>query len=96
MRISARAGGLCSHLDRHANIGFGRIGLGLAHLLSDVRLRGVPIILETPFHPSLDGRTELALVGLLARAPPDSEPALQLARRVLDAVRRRARVSALE
>lgn len=88
----AHAGGLGSHLDRHANIGFGRIGLGLQHHLSDVRMRGLPLILETPFHPSLDGRTELALVGLLARPPPDSERALLLARRILDAVRRRARV----
>ncbi len=38
-----------SHLDRHAHIGHGNIGVaGFRNVLSDRRFRGVPMILETP------------------------------------------------
>jgi deoxyribonuclease-4 len=40
---------LGSRRDRHAHIGSGRIGLaGFANIVSDARLRDVPMILETP------------------------------------------------
>ena len=42
-------GGLGSHLDRHENIGKGQIGEdGFRRILTDVRLRDKPFILETP------------------------------------------------
>jgi deoxyribonuclease IV len=42
-------GGLGSHLDRHAAIGEGQIGLeGFRMLLNDPRFRGTPMVLETP------------------------------------------------
>jgi len=45
---------LGSRRDRHAHIGRGRIGsAGFAHVVNDPRLRGLPMILETP-----KGRTE--------------------------------------
>ena len=47
--------GLAGRVDRHAHIGWGRIGRrGFAALLADPRLDGVPMILETP--KGTDGR----------------------------------------
>jgi len=44
---------LGSRIDRHEHIGRGHIGLeGLANLVNDGRLAGVPLILETPKGPS--------------------------------------------
>ncbi|MGA1849037.1 MAG: deoxyribonuclease IV [Thermoplasmatota archaeon] len=41
--------GLGSRVDRHSNIGEGMIGLeGFRHLLNDIRMKDVPMILETP------------------------------------------------
>ena len=41
--------GVGSHLDRHENIGRGKIGReGFRRIVNDVRLRGIPMILETP------------------------------------------------
>ena len=43
-------GGLGSHVDRHANIGFGQIGeAGFRAILQSPDLRGKAFILETPF-----------------------------------------------
>ena len=37
------------HLDRHENIGKGKIGIdGFRRIMSDYRLRNIPMILETP------------------------------------------------
>jgi deoxyribonuclease-4 len=42
-------GDLGSHKDRHAHIGQGHIGLeGFRHLVNDLRLAGLPGVLETP------------------------------------------------
>jgi len=49
--------GIASRVDRHAHIGHGLIGLrGFAALVSDPRLSGVPMILETPKGMDADGR----------------------------------------
>lgn len=46
-----------SHVDRHAHIGRGTIGLaGFRRLLRDKRLAGIPRILETPKETAPDGR----------------------------------------
>lgn len=38
-----------SHLDRHANIGKGKIGLkAFKRLVNDARFKNIPMILETP------------------------------------------------
>jgi len=55
---------LGSRVDRHEHIGKGRIGkVGFAHFVNDVRLAGIPMILETP--KGKDGRgTDLDKVNL--------------------------------
>lgn len=54
--------GLGSHLDRHAHIGRGKIGLaGFANIVNDPRLSGVPLILETKKELAPDG-TDMDLV----------------------------------
>ena len=41
--------GLGEHVDRHENIGKGRIGSeGFRAIMNDSRLDGIPLILETP------------------------------------------------
>ena len=39
-----------SNRDRHANVGEGLIGEGLASFLGHPRLQGLPCVLETPGH----------------------------------------------
>lgn len=49
LHLNDSQGDLNSHLDRHEHIGKGKIGLdGFKAILSDSRLSGVPMILETP------------------------------------------------
>ncbi len=59
-----------SRKDRHANLGEGRIGLGLfERLLADARLAGVPMILETPIGEDEQGHArDLAILRRLAPA----------------------------
>ena len=46
------------HLDRHAHIGHGRIGVaGFRNVLADERFRGIPMILETPKDEDEQGRS---------------------------------------
>lgn len=53
-------GGLNSHLDRHANIGEGRIGeQGFRRILAHPALRAKPFILETPVDEEGDDRRNL-------------------------------------
>lgn len=55
---------LGSRLDRHENIGFGRIGReGLETFLGCDELREKPIIMETPTSTRISVRSELKLVG---------------------------------
>lgn len=63
---------LGSHVDRHANIGFGEIGqVGLWRLLSNqlVRDADVPIVLETPPSGKISSAAEIALLRSLACGP---------------------------
>nr|XP_054923665.1 probable endonuclease 4 isoform X2 [Dermacentor andersoni] len=54
------AGKVCSHLDRHENIGHGNIGLdGFRRIMNDPRLDHLPMILETP---ETDYGVEIALL----------------------------------
>lgn len=56
-----------SHVDRHAPIGRGHIGLtAFGHLLNDHRLRDIPMVLETPksadFHEDIENLAALRQV----------------------------------
>lgn len=59
-------GGLASHLDRHANIGEGQIGLeGFRRILNHPKLKSKPFILETPVdNPGDDKKNVDALKSL--------------------------------
>jgi deoxyribonuclease-4 len=48
VHVNDSAAPLGSHRDRHANLGEGLIGDGLATFLADPRLRQTPLLLETP------------------------------------------------
>ncbi|XP_028403465.1 uncharacterized protein LOC114526146 [Dendronephthya gigantea] len=49
VHLNDSKGELGCHLDRHENIGKGKIGSsGFEHLMNDPRLNGVPMVLETP------------------------------------------------
>lgn len=63
--------GLGSHVDRHANIGAGHIGLaGFRRILNHPKLRTKAFILETPVdEPGDDLRNVLALKNLVANKP---------------------------
>lgn len=62
---------LGSRVDRHARAGEGHLGLpGLRRLVNDPRLRGIPLVVETP-GPLPEWRRELALLrGLVGPARP--------------------------
>lgn len=63
--------GLGSKLDRHENIGAGRIGLAaFQYLLEHPRLGMLPMILETPKRDDGDARNLAALRGLRRRPGP--------------------------
>lgn len=49
IHVRVSAGEVGCHLDRHANIGKGMIGIeGFRHVMNDPRLNNIPMILETP------------------------------------------------
>lgn len=49
VHLNDSKGELGCHLDRHENIGKGKIGLkGFKYLMNDKRFDGIPMILETP------------------------------------------------
>ncbi|XP_058872675.1 probable endonuclease 4 isoform X2 [Acipenser ruthenus] len=57
------AGKLGCHLDRHENIGEGEIGLeGFRQIVNEPRLDNMPMILETPVRPDMDGSQEIQLL----------------------------------
>lgn len=62
---------LGSRVDRHARAGEGHLGLsGLRRFLNDPRLRGIPMVVETP-GPLPEWKKELAVLrGLVGRARP--------------------------
>jgi deoxyribonuclease-4 len=64
--------GLGSKLDRHENIGAGRIGLeAFRFLLNHPRVGALPMILETPKHDDGDARNLATLRSLRRRAQPN-------------------------
>lgn len=63
---------LGSHVDRHANIGEGHIGLeGFRRILAHPKLRERPFILETPVDEEGDDRRNLETLKSLARKAGD-------------------------
>lgn len=63
IHLNDSKGGLGSRLDRHEHIGAGRIGLeAFTLLLSRPRLRGLPLILETPKKTPEDDPRNLSVV----------------------------------
>jgi deoxyribonuclease IV len=65
-------GGLGSHLDRHANIGEGNIGVdGFRRILLHPAFRSKPFILETPVDEEGDDRRNMEMLKRLAM--PDEE-----------------------
>jgi len=66
---------LGSRVDRHARAGEGHLGLpAFRRLLNDPRLRGIPMVVETP-GPLLEWKKELALLrGLVGGVRPPSAP----------------------
>lgn len=59
-------GAVGSHLDRHANIGKGKIGIaGFKRLLNDARFNNIPMILETPLKEAKSYKDEIALLNKL-------------------------------
>ncbi|XP_065308889.2 probable endonuclease 4 isoform X2 [Dermacentor albipictus] len=60
LHLNDSKGKVCSHLDRHENIGHGNIGLdGFRRIMNDPRLDHLPMILETP---ETDYGVEIALL----------------------------------
>ena len=53
---------LGSGLDRHTNIGFGHINNGFRTFLKHDKIRGKPLILETPYNPKLKPGEEIQIV----------------------------------
>ncbi|MEE8574888.1 MAG: deoxyribonuclease IV [Thermodesulfobacteriota bacterium] len=63
IHLNDSKGALASHLDRHEHIGEGMIGLtGFRAFLSDRRIRGIPLILETPKKSEADDPRNIAVV----------------------------------
>ncbi len=68
-------GGLGSHVDRHANIGEGHIGLdGFRGILTHPKLRTMPFILETPVDKEGDDRKNVEMLKQLAEKSPQQKP----------------------
>ena len=68
MHANDSKGALASHLDRHANIGEGRIGREAFHrILTHPKLRTKPFILETPVDNEGDDRRNLDSLKFLSR-----------------------------
>ncbi|CAH1273701.1 Hypp5184 [Branchiostoma lanceolatum] len=61
MHINDSKGEVGCHLDRHENIGRGKIGIeGFRRVMNDPRLNNIPMILETPV--SLDDEDEIRIL----------------------------------
>jgi deoxyribonuclease IV len=66
-------GALGSHIDRHENIGKGRIGEdGFRRILTHPKLRSKPFVLETPVDDDASARADIELLKRLA-APPHND-----------------------
>jgi deoxyribonuclease-4 len=60
-------GGLCSHLDRHENIGKGKIGEdGFRRILCHRGLRDKPFVLETPVEDDAAARADISALKRLS------------------------------
>jgi deoxyribonuclease-4 len=71
LHLNDCVGSLGSHLDRHEDIGKGKIGLtGFRSLLSHPSLRRVPMILETPKKTPQDDLKNLSRIRNLLRKGP--------------------------
>lgn len=67
IHVNDSKGARGSHLDRHANIGAGHIGLnGFRRILADPLLKGKPFVLETPVDEPGDDRRNLDTLKSLA------------------------------
>ncbi|TFY50441.1 hypothetical protein EVG20_g11516, partial [Dentipellis fragilis] len=76
---------LGSKKDRHENVGLGTLSLqAFAHVLSDPRTRGIPLILETPMHGG-EGMwpSEVRALHMLAQAGGDAADALKESEKVI-------------
>ncbi|XP_058872673.1 probable endonuclease 4 isoform X1 [Acipenser ruthenus] len=63
VHLNDSKGKLGCHLDRHENIGEGEIGLeGFRQIVNEPRLDNMPMILETPVRPDMDGSQEIQLL----------------------------------
>ncbi|XP_058872696.1 probable endonuclease 4 isoform X2 [Acipenser ruthenus] len=63
VHLNDSKGKLGCHLDRHENIGEGEIGLeGFRQIMNEPRLDNMPMILETPVRPDMDGSEEIQLL----------------------------------
>jgi deoxyribonuclease-4 len=68
-------GDISSHLDRHANIGEGHIGVeGFRLLLRHPGLRGKPFILETPSEEEGNGKRDVEMLKRLAEPESGAAP----------------------
>lgn len=77
VHLNDSKGGVGSHLDRHEHIGMGAIGEeGFRTLLSDSRLRGLPMVMETPVDTRRGDMENLTkALELAGEGPsPDSTP----------------------
>ncbi|MFH1571800.1 MAG: deoxyribonuclease IV [Gemmatimonadota bacterium] len=72
LHLNDSAGACGSRRDRHAHIGGGRIGRrGFRHLVTDPRLRSIPMLIETPKGDDLAAdRANLRVLRSLARRLP--------------------------
>ncbi|MCQ5361974.1 MAG: deoxyribonuclease IV [Candidatus Methanomethylicia archaeon] len=70
VHLNDSKGDLGSHLDRHEHIGLGKIGEdGFRSILSDKRIRSLPLIMETPVDSRRDDRGNIVKVYELAGLP---------------------------
>ncbi|MGC8937180.1 MAG: deoxyribonuclease IV [Candidatus Methanomethylicaceae archaeon] len=70
VHLNDSKGDLGSHLDRHEHIGLGKIGEeGFKLILSDKRIRSLPLIMETPVDSRRDDRGNILKVYELAGVP---------------------------
>jgi len=68
IHLNDSKGEAASHLDRHEHIGKGRIGRkGLSFFLNHPKIKGIPLILETPKKASDDERKNLRAVRRILR-----------------------------
>ncbi|KAI0316342.1 xylose isomerase-like protein, partial [Amylostereum chailletii] len=88
MHLNDSKEGLGGKKDRHENLGLGKLGLGtFEHIMTDARVQGIPLVLETPMHDD-DGiwQTEIEVLHGLAVGSEVSVSLEEGARRVKDAV----------